>query len=291
MGASVGCDKDMLCPGCGSMEGLLPCFTVDADNSTSSGSSQRGQDRNGKPRKRVDPTRIEDLIYRLFELHDLNGDGLLDEGELIELNVVIAILHQGSDANKENVRQKYHKVFREKLDPSGKPVPYKVFRAYAVEVLEGLDRDLRAQEMILEQFVAEAQSGRDVLPGIMSDAASPKEWQSSDAYAGVTPPPPPPPPGQLPRALSSTSTPGADEARGLVFGSGQTVWEGASCFPGAADCSANSWSRANGQSKEHGYPQPHPMWMACAGVPTQAAYATPARSVVPQAVYNNRSSA
>merc|ERR1712241_632268 len=96
----------------------------------------------------------------LFQVHDLNGNGLLEEHELISLNEKIAILHHGKDINAHEVRAKYKELFRAKLDPDGQPVAFGKFREYAQEVLDGLDNDPEAQEMILEQFVAEAVLGR-----------------------------------------------------------------------------------------------------------------------------------
>lgn len=107
--------------------------------------------------------RLEALMEELFHLHDLNGDGVLDETELVKLNQKIAMLHYGGDTDLKAVTQKYKNLFRSKLDPNGQPVPYIKFRSYAQEVLDGLDGDPEAQEMILEQFVAEAQSGRQAL--------------------------------------------------------------------------------------------------------------------------------
>ncbi|CAE8593788.1 unnamed protein product [Polarella glacialis] len=105
---------------------------------------------------------IESLIRELFSLHDLNGDGLLQESELVKLNEKIAILHHGPQVDAGAVRSRYVHLFRTKLDPSGRPVAYAKFREYVHEVLNGLDKDIEAQEMILEQFVAEAQCGRQV---------------------------------------------------------------------------------------------------------------------------------
>lgn len=110
-------------------------------------------------------------MAELFSLHDLNGNGLLEESELVQLNERIAILHHGAETDTEEVREKYSNLFRDKLDPDGKPVPFETFRAYACEVLNGLDTDFLAQEMILEQFVAEARSGRQAfnLPGLFGE--------------------------------------------------------------------------------------------------------------------------
>jgi len=102
------------------------------------------------------------LAKELFTLQDLKGDGALEEGELIKLNEKIAMLHYGKDVDKGPVREKFSNLFREKLDPDGKPVPFSVFRKYIFEVLRELDEDPRAQEMILEQFIAEAESARAV---------------------------------------------------------------------------------------------------------------------------------
>jgi len=102
----------------------------------------------------------ERLVSDLFQLHDLNGNGFLEEEELVKLNEKIAMLHSGPLIDKQAVRSKYIELFRTKLDSQGKPVPYSTFRSYMFQVLQKADPDdLRAQEMILEQFIAEAQSG------------------------------------------------------------------------------------------------------------------------------------
>mmetsp|Transcript_42308 Transcript_42308/g.90883 ORF Transcript_42308/g.90883 Transcript_42308/m.90883 type:complete len:238 (+) Transcript_42308:402-1115(+) len=107
--------------------------------------------------------RCEELTRELFLLHDLNGDGVLEENELVRLNEAIAILHYGIDSDLSAVRAKYVHLFRTKLDPKGHPIPYGMFRSYAHEVLQALDDDPQAQEMILEQFIAEALTGREAL--------------------------------------------------------------------------------------------------------------------------------
>jgi len=103
---------------------------------------------------------LEVLAQELFRLHDLNNDGLLSEVELIKLNEKIAMLHYGKDADRAEVKRKYQELFRSKLSADGQPVPFEVFRRYLAELLNSLDPDVAAQEMILEQFVAEARSGR-----------------------------------------------------------------------------------------------------------------------------------
>jgi len=142
---------------------------------TSEGSSLHEASPTGSRRRRAKDTssmlwndvagaeRLEELTRELFRLHDLNNDGVLEEIELIKLNQKIAMLHHGLDTDTSEVRSKYRSLFRDKLDPNGDPVPYETFRAYAREVLQGLDPDPEAQEMILEQFVAEAQTGRQAI--------------------------------------------------------------------------------------------------------------------------------
>jgi len=104
---------------------------------------------------------IDGLMRELFRLHDLKGDGFLEEQELVKLNEKIAMLHFGRDAtDKQAVKAKYQELFRAKLDSGGQPVAYPVFHTYMQEFLNELDSSLVAQEMILEQFIAEAQSGR-----------------------------------------------------------------------------------------------------------------------------------
>jgi hypothetical protein len=108
----------------------------------------------------VHQQQLESMLLELFTLHDLNGNGLLEEDELVALNVKIAMLHHGKDIDRGAIKNQYVRLFREKLDPQGRPVPYSVFRNYMHLVLSELDRDPVAQEMILEQFAAEAKSGR-----------------------------------------------------------------------------------------------------------------------------------
>lgn len=98
----------------------------------------------------------------LFSLHDLNGNGVLEESELVQLNSKVAMLHYGKDADLVAVKEKYRALFRDKLDPDGKPASYAVFRRYVLQVLDRLDPDPLAQEMIVEQFAAEARSARAV---------------------------------------------------------------------------------------------------------------------------------
>jgi len=238
----------------------------------------------------VSQEEIEKLVHQLFQMHDLNGDGMLDEGELISLNEVIAILHQGPEADTTDVRQKYRAVFRGKLDPNGRPVPFEVFRKYVYEVLEGLDRDPQAQEMILEQFVEEARSGRRALPEIVAEQAA----MASDEKLAAWPPPDLAGRSSKPRAVSDVSRATcvreedtAEVARGpLIFGPGQAVWESSSCFPTGCDGGPMLWMPRPGQvpREQYGYPQPHPMWMVCAGMPNPATHSAPARSLMPSSV-------
>lgn len=120
----------------------------------------------------VSAQRLEDLTKQLFRVHDLNSNGYLEEEELIQLNEKIYILHHGTDADVNEVRTKFTGLFREKLDPQGRPVPYEIFRRYAREMLDGLDPDPESQELILEQFVEEARSGRKAfeIPALSTDS-------------------------------------------------------------------------------------------------------------------------
>eukprot|EP00931_Biecheleriopsis_adriatica_P013850 TRINITY_DN115366_c0_g1_i1.p1 TRINITY_DN115366_c0_g1~~TRINITY_DN115366_c0_g1_i1.p1 ORF type:complete len:207 (+),score=44.89 TRINITY_DN115366_c0_g1_i1:46-666(+) len=104
---------------------------------------------------------LEELVSKLFELHDLRQDGKLDQRELVKLNEKIAKLHYGKKKfDKEEIKTRYETLFRDKLDASGRPVPFKVFRKYMLSLLNEMDTDRNSQEMILEQFIAEAQSAR-----------------------------------------------------------------------------------------------------------------------------------
>merc|ERR1712232_590742 len=104
---------------------------------------------------------LEPLVRELFALQDLNNV-LLEEIELIKLNEKIAMLHHGKDTDRAALKRKYKDLFRCKLDPNGNPVCYAVFKRYMYEVLHHMDEDRNAQELILEQFIAEARSGREI---------------------------------------------------------------------------------------------------------------------------------
>merc|ERR1719311_1835629 len=101
-------------------------------------------------------------MWELFHLQDLKGDGLLEEMELVKLNQKIAMLHYGKGIDKSAVHERFQKVFRARLDHAGQPVSFAVYRRYMLENLGEQDPDKVAQEMILEQFVAEAKAGRDL---------------------------------------------------------------------------------------------------------------------------------
>lgn len=132
----------------------------DADGSVSPSNRKR-------PRGAEPGQQLECLLEELFRAHDLNSDGLLDEMELIKLNEAVAEVHDSRDGNidRELVRRKYSCLFREKLDPDGRPVPYAIFRKYMLEMLDEIDRNEIAQEMIVEQFLCEARLARTVVTG------------------------------------------------------------------------------------------------------------------------------
>merc|ERR1711957_462062 len=81
--------------------------------------------------------------------------------ELVKLNEKIAMLHYGKDVNRSAVRTKYRDIFRRKLDADGHAVLYPVFRGFMQSMLHDIDEDVDAQEMILEQWIAEAQQARE----------------------------------------------------------------------------------------------------------------------------------
>mmetsp|Transcript_32787 Transcript_32787/g.59947 ORF Transcript_32787/g.59947 Transcript_32787/m.59947 type:complete len:425 (-) Transcript_32787:105-1379(-) len=145
----------------------------------------------GKPVRPTEAT-LEALTEQLFGLHDLNANGVLEEDELIKLNEKIAMLHYGKGIDKKAIREKYSDLFRKKLDKGGRPVPYETFRDYMVKVLTEIDRDPAAQEMILEQWIAEAECARTVFHcrsfQSISDAAFISSIPfSEDMIFGVTP--------------------------------------------------------------------------------------------------------
>merc|ERR1712072_546125 len=122
---------------------------------------------------------IETLMMTLFRLQDLNGNGVLEEAELIKLNEKIAMLHYGKDTDRQIVRDKYHDIFHTQLSPDGEPVKYPAFRKYMLQTLYELDPDKPSQEMILDGFVIEAKEGREAfrLASLASESDAP--WMPS----------------------------------------------------------------------------------------------------------------
>jgi len=106
-------------------------------------------------------TSIADLIQELFDIQDLNGNGKLEESEVIQLNKKIAQLHYGQHADLEAVAVKFTAVFREGLNPSGMGVPFSTFQMYMQRVLDENDPDPYAQFFVIEQLVLEARSARE----------------------------------------------------------------------------------------------------------------------------------
>lgn len=129
---------------------------------------------------------LENLVDELFNLHDLNSDGVLEEAELIQLNERIARLHHGKDADKEAVRAKYRSLFRDKLDPNGQPVSFATFRGFMLDLLAELDPHEEAQEMIAEQFVAEAQTARATFHTSQRDTTFPQASSFTITEVSVT---------------------------------------------------------------------------------------------------------
>ena len=62
---------------------------------------------------------IDRLARELFLLHDLDGDGLLGEDELVQINLTIAVLHHGDNADLVHVEDSYRAMFREQFSPEG----------------------------------------------------------------------------------------------------------------------------------------------------------------------------
>merc|ERR1740121_3516190 len=72
------------------------------------------------------------------------------------------MLHYGPDTDLNEVRTKFGNLFRE-ISKDGQLVDLETYRNYLQSVLDEIDRSPRAQAMILEQWVAEAESARAAL--------------------------------------------------------------------------------------------------------------------------------
>lgn len=141
-------DEEAACDPCGKFSVATPCRIAGRRRRKRPAGGNTGDDT------------FEELLQKLFRVHDLNQNGVLEELELIQLNKKVALLHYGKDVDLAAVKTKYQELFRNRLDPEGQPVSYQTFRRYMVEVLSEIDEDERAQEMIMEQFVAEACQAR-----------------------------------------------------------------------------------------------------------------------------------
>jgi len=158
-------DEDSVGPGCLDVEDMGCCPALPRTSRTQQYSKAQlagVRPATSRSSAHARPLKLESQIQELFRLHDLNANGVLEEEELVQLNAKVAMLHYGKDVDLQAVKDKYRLLFREKLDAQGRPVPYAIFRQYVVQVLNGLDSDPVAQEMIVEQFAAEAKSARAV---------------------------------------------------------------------------------------------------------------------------------
>eukprot|EP00913_Durusdinium_trenchii_P021155 g19878.t1 len=130
---------------------------------------------------------VQQLLRKLFDLHDLKANGVLEEEELIKMNEKVALLHYGKEKTDKNaIREKFRGVFREQLDPEGRPVPFTVFRDYMQGVLNGVDADPSAQVMMVEQFIAEAETARQAfrIPSLASESDQFAALPKKDAPGG-----------------------------------------------------------------------------------------------------------
>lgn len=107
-------------------------------------------------------SRLVKYIGRLFDIHDFNGNGLLDLDELIAINVIIARLRYGNKTDTFAVETRYRNMYWRSLSPSGRPVDRTGFITYTLGVLADMDEDFNAQELIMEQFIAEAEAARNI---------------------------------------------------------------------------------------------------------------------------------
>jgi len=158
-------------PPSGFCSGVSPCAATLVEELSARMSVVTSLGANGWPRPCVArQPGLEAEIRELFRLHDLNGNGTLEEDELVQLNAKVAILHYGHEVDLAAVKDKYRRLFREKLDKGGCSVSFAVFRRYLLQVLDSLDPDPKAQEMIAEQFTLEAKAARAVfhLPSFAS---------------------------------------------------------------------------------------------------------------------------
>ncbi|CAJ1344120.1 unnamed protein product, partial [Effrenium voratum] len=115
---------------------------------------------------------IRDMIIRLFELYDLNGDGVISAEEMYKVDLAALAGHM--DAVREEYKQQVwrrvemkfcqHLVRKQRMHGDLTPVHLSMYKAYMGRWLKEMEpSDRNARFLIIEGVLIEARSGRQMV--------------------------------------------------------------------------------------------------------------------------------
>ncbi|CAJ1389888.1 unnamed protein product [Effrenium voratum] len=140
---------------------------------------------------------IRDMIIRLFELYDLNGDGVISAEEMYKVDLAALAGHMDT-VREEYKQQVWRRVEMKFCQMHGDltPVHLSMYKAYMDRWLKEMEpSDRNARFLILEGVLIEARSGRQMveeercaaLPTLLTSIPQPQtgaEYSPSRKVAG-----------------------------------------------------------------------------------------------------------
>jgi hypothetical protein len=97
------------------------------------------------------------MLEELFRLLDVNATGALEEDELARLRAKVSVLRRGAG---EAVCTAMRAAEEWGIPVGGQAMSYNAFREYVLHILDIVEPDVSAQEMILQQFVRSSRQAR-----------------------------------------------------------------------------------------------------------------------------------
>jgi hypothetical protein len=116
------------------------------------------------PTQRLGPRHndaFESMLGELFRLLDANASGELEEEELARLRGKVSVLRRGAG---EAVCTALRAAEEWGIPSNGEALTYTAFKEYVLHVLEVVEPDVSAQEMLLQQFVRSSRQSRAPAP-------------------------------------------------------------------------------------------------------------------------------
>eukprot|EP00435_Cladocopium_sp_Y103_P011294 s1980_g2.t4 len=175
-------------------------WTMDSSRwDQSQGGKVNGALTNSRTEVRVDDleTKRLETARKLFELADLNGDGLLSVDEFSEMGLNQTKVHaekQLTPGDEQFIKDEFVHRYQRELDSSLSPVTCEEYQEYILRFANRIEPgDLKAQSMMLEGFLVEATIARCIaveeasaLPTILTSELG-REWGKTADGAGASP--------------------------------------------------------------------------------------------------------